>query len=82
MKYDLTIERHQVIKAADENGWGRNGAPYFDLWHRGDREVQVFYFADGTVNSAQCIDQRTKATATATTADGLVAQVLRWLETP
>lgn len=82
MHNDIGIERHRVIDAGNENGWRRSAAPNFDLWHRGDREVQVFYFEDGSVNSAQSIDHRTKATVDATTPAGLVAQVIYWLATP
>jgi hypothetical protein len=78
----VIIERHQVIEAGSENGWGRCVAPNFDLWRRGDREVQVFYFDDGSVNSAQSIDHRTKTTVAATRPDGLVSQVLQWLGAP
>lgn len=76
------IERHQVIEAGNDNGWARCAAPNFDLWQRGDREVQVFYSDDGSVNSAQSIDRGIKATVTATKTECLVAQVLRWLATP
>ncbi len=82
MKSDAIIERHQVIQAGDEHDWRRSAAPNFDLWQRGDREVQVFYSDDGAVNSAQSIDHRAHATVVATTVDGLVAQVIRWLATP
>jgi len=82
MNNDVGIERHRVIDAGNQNGWRRSAAPNFDLWHRGDREVQVFYSGNGSVNSAKSIDHRTKVTVDATTPGGLVAQVIHWLATP
>ena len=82
MNHDVVIERHRVIQAGKENGWRRCAAPSFDLWQRGDREVQVFYCDDGSVNSAQCVDHRSVTAEAVTTPEGLVSQVLQWLQTP
>lgn len=83
MNYNMTIDRHHVIKAGSENGWSRSASPNFDLWSRGDREVQVFYSSEGaTVNSAASIDRGTRTTITATPPEDLVAQVLQWLNAP
>ena len=83
MNYDMTIERHRVIKAGIENGWSRSASPNFDLWSRGDREVQVFYSNEGsTVNSAASIDHGTRTTKAVRPPEDLVAQVLQWLSAP
>lgn len=81
MEYDLTIPRHQVIRAGVENGWVRRASPNFDIWTRPGAEVQVFYFDDGSVNSAQIADHATGTTATALAArsGGPAEQVLEWL---
>ncbi|WP_156751365.1 hypothetical protein [Mycobacterium sp. 1245111.1] len=47
VEYDLKIQRHQVLKAAEEHGWSRRAAPNFDYFDRvaADQsvtEVQVF----------------------------------------
>lgn len=82
MKYDLSIQRHQVIKAGVENGWVRCASPNFDIWTRAGAEVQVFYFDDGSINSAQMAERAAGSTAAAARPGGLAEQVLEWLTCP
>lgn len=80
--YDARIERHQVVKAAEDHGWARRAAPNFDYFDRAicgeTSEVQVFYFDNGTVNSARIIDHRMRSSVPACR-PGLLAHVLDWL---
>ena len=83
VEYDLRIQRHQVVKVADENGWGRQASPNFDYFQRGGdyssaTEVQVFYFDNGNINSARIIDP-TEHTSVAAARPNLLATVLSWL---
>ena len=82
MKYDLSIQRHQVIKAGVENGWVRCASPNFDIWTRAGAEVQVFYFGDGSINSAQMAERAAGSTPAAAWRGGLAEQVLEWLTRP
>lgn len=82
VEYNLTIQRHQVIKAGVDNGWVRCASPNFDLWTRAGAEVQVFYVDDGSVNSAQIVDNAAGNTTVASRPDGLVEQVVEWLTRP
>ena len=80
--YDARIERHQAVKTAEDHGWRRTAAPNFDYFTRttgAERsEVQVFYFDNGTVNSARIIDHGMRSSVPARRPD-LLAQVLGWL---
>lgn len=78
----LAIERHQVINAGGDNGWARCATPNFDVWRRGEREVQVFYFEDGSVNSAQSIDSAARATSTVAVPESCLVKVVQWLSAP
>lgn len=83
VKYDLSIQRHQVIKAGVENGWVRCASPNFDIWTRAGAEVQVFYFDDGSINSAQIAERAAASTPVAAARPGgLAEQVLDWLTRP
>ncbi len=77
-----TIERHQVIKAGDKSGWVRCATPNFDVWRHGEREVHVFYYEDGSVNSAQIIDHAARASSSITVPESCLAKVLQWLSAP
>lgn len=77
-----TIERHQVIKAGDESGWARCATPNFDVWRQGEREVHVFYYEDGSVNSAQIIDHAGRVSSSITVPESCLAKVLQWLSAP
>lgn len=44
MAYDEKIQRHQVVRAAEQNGWQRAACPDYDLFTRGGTEVYVLYF--------------------------------------
>lgn len=86
MEFDLTIERHQVVQAAQENGWGRRAAPHFDYLDRrvpggALTEVQVFYSEYGVVNSAALIDHSQRTRVPAEPDNGL-GDVLGWLSAP
>jgi len=56
------IQRHQVVKAAEENGWVRCAAPGFDIFSRhvpgGDpTTIEVHYFAtSGRIQGARICD--------------------------
>jgi hypothetical protein len=83
VEYDLKIQRHKVLKAAEEHSWGRRAAPNFDYFDRvaADKsmtEVQVFYFDNGNVNSARIIDH-TNNTSVPAVQPNLLLTVLNWL---
>lgn len=86
MLFDLTIQRHQIAKSAQDNGWGRSASPHVDrlVFPRAaspqTHYVEVAYDEDGRVSEATHTDVALGNAQSYVAGPSAVDQVLYWLK--